>query len=265
MPYILYKLIKLLLLPPAWISIGLAGVFVLFFKNKNSTAKILLILVFLLYYLLSIRPVSDILTYSLEQYSYFPDNQIEQIDAIEAIVILSAGLNRGNNLHKEAGLSTESISRVFYGVKIYKRLGGAVPILFSGGVANPFFDIEDKGKIIKNYIKIFGVPGEDIIVETISRNTFESAAEVKKMLEKKFPDVTEHKIILVTSAIHMPRSEAVFKKQGFRVFKFPAGYKTGPMNSNPLDFIPDAGNFEKSTDAVYEWLGLVYYKLSDKI
>ena len=187
------------------------------------------------------------------------------INDVEAIVVLSGGLQPGNIFHEKAALSTESIERLFYGVKKYKELVKKVPVIFSGGVGNPFFDIQDKRQIVKGYVKIMGIPEKDIIVEANSRNTFKSAVEVKKILDKKFPDVTEHKIILVTSAIHMPRSEAVFKKQGFKIFKFPAGYNTGSMNYNPLDFIPDAGNFRKSTDAIYEWIGLAYYKLSGKL
>ncbi len=69
---------------------------------------------------------------------------------------------------------------------------------------------------MKEFATKLVVPDERIISETESRNTRENALYTKKILKK----INAQKVILVTSAFHMPRSYAVFKKIGVNAVPF---------------------------------------------
>jgi uncharacterized SAM-binding protein YcdF (DUF218 family) len=103
--------------------------------------------------------------------------------------------------------------------------------------------------------KDLGVLEKDIIIENKSRNTVESARAVKEMLKGK-------RIILVTSAYHMKRSVALFKKQGLEVIPAPAGYKSEQRSLKYFSFIPSASNLSSSSLALSELLSYSWYSMT---
>ena len=64
--------------------------------------------------------------------------------------------------------------------------------------------------------RFMGVSGEDMIIESASKDTGEQARLIK-------PIVGTAPFVLVTSAIHMPRSMALFEKLGMSPIPGPAG------------------------------------------
>jgi len=69
----------------------------------------------------------------------------------------------------------------------------------------------------------------------------------------------------VTSANHMPRAVAVFNKQQLNPIPAPANFlvKILPNREPKLEFT--AGNLYKTERAMYEYLGLAWYKLRGNI
>jgi hypothetical protein len=80
------------------------------------------------------------------------------------------------------------------------------PIVISGGHVNPFTPDQDENKIARDYLIGWGVPTLDVLGEDQSRDTFESAVNVAKLLREK----GWKRYLLVTSAVHMPRSMLAF-------------------------------------------------------
>jgi uncharacterized SAM-binding protein YcdF (DUF218 family) len=99
---------------------------------------------------------------------------------------------------------------------------------------------------------LLGVKPEDITLERNSRDTEEEAVLIAKM-------VGAQKIILVTSAAHMPRSVALFKKHGLQPIPAPADYLV--KEAQGLDatrFFPKAGHLGQVESAWHEYLGLAW-------
>ena len=70
------------------------------------------------------------------------------------------------------------------------------------------------------------------------------------------------KVILVTSAMHMPRAAAAFRKAGFAVTPSPGDFRTGWGEGGPFDrFLPSLNSMEDSERTLHEWLGLWAYRL----
>ena len=59
------------------------------------------------------------------------------------------------------------------------------PIVVSGGHVNPFTPDRDENAIARSFLVKWGVPKEDVYAEDRSRDTFESAVEVKKFSARK--------------------------------------------------------------------------------
>ncbi len=96
-------------------------------------------------------------------------------------------------------------------------------------------------------------------------NTHEDALFCHEILAEK----GINRIILVTSAIHMPRAAAIFKRQGFDVIPAPVDYSVTQAKWEDItqikfpnilvDFFPNVGNMGMVSNAIKEYLGIFIY------
>jgi uncharacterized SAM-binding protein YcdF (DUF218 family) len=104
----------------------------------------------------------------------------------------------------------------------------------------------------------WGVPSDAILLEDRSRNTRQNALFSYQILQAR----SIRHILLVTSATHMPRATAVFRKVGFEVTPAPADFQTGwSVPGNSSDWLPQAKFFAYSELAIREWTGILVYRM----
>lgn len=107
--------------------------------------------------------------------------------------------------------------RVIHAVQLYK-LGLIRHILISGG-SGRLIDIDEReASQFRKVMILMGVPDSAIIVEDRTRNTHESAVEVKKILSDLGYSAGD--CVLITSAFHMRRSLACYRKVGLPLAPF---------------------------------------------
>ena len=63
------------------------------------------------------------------------------------------------------------------------------------------------------------------------------------------------RIILVTSAFHMPRARMLFERAGIESVPYPTDFDQRPNKSNWLSLIPSADGLDRTSDAVREFIG----------
>lgn len=262
--FMILKLLKPFFLPPMLIALGLAISLFLFIRGRQRLGKVFLAAVFGVYYLLSIDPVVYLLARSLEEKSAINTSELD-LENIDAIVILSGGMGKKGGDRPFQELSGISWKRLWRGIELYKEFKGQIPILYSGGSANPFDPVSVEAKLGKRYAVSIGVPEEKFWTESESRNTYESGVCIKQILDERFPSVKGHSVILVTSALHMHRSVMVMKKVGLYPIPFPADFATGSFHLDPLSFFPSITSFYESYFAIHEWVGIIGYKLIGRI
>lgn len=128
-----------------------------------------------------------------------------------------------------------------------------LPVLVSGGAPDGLG--ESEAEVMARSLKDdFGVPVRWI--ESTSDNTAQNALHASLLLEK----AGISRILLVSDALHMPRSERSFVQAGFEVVPAPTGF----VSMRPLDaasFIPGAPALKNSHYALHEWIGLLWYRL----
>jgi uncharacterized SAM-binding protein YcdF (DUF218 family) len=170
-------------------------------------------------------------------------------------VVLGGGHVSDPRLPANSQISAAALGRLVEGVRLYKALPGS-KLLLSGGVV---FDPVPEAEVMAQVAVVLGVKPHDIRLESNSRDTAEEAEMIAKMIGKE-------KFILVTSAAHMPRSMALFRRRGLEPIPAPADFRAPePRSSSPSRFFPGAGFLGQTQTAVHEYVGLAWAWLRGEI
>ena len=171
-------------------------------------------------------------------------------------IILGGGMMRAGNGYRTG----ETADRFIQPLLLYKQ-GKVKRLLITGGNVNIKglkIDATKESKKVKEVLIAMGVNEKDIFLEENARNTHENAVNTKKMLQ---PYLRE-RMVLVTSAMHMPRAKACYTKEGFLIDEFPADIKKKDTYSGILDrIIPEERNLTKFAELIREIAGYVIYKI----
>ncbi|HOK00794.1 MAG TPA: YdcF family protein [Candidatus Pacearchaeota archaeon] len=234
---IFFKILQEFLLPSVFILfLLLIGLVFSFRKKKRKIGKLFLFLGILLYYLFSITPISNLIISPLE-------NKYLQIKNEE--------LNKANKIVLLLGGKESDVLRLSEVLRIYFLKNKNAQIIVSG--RDPLLYKREEGEEIKNYLIERGVNKKDIILENESKNTKESALNVKKIVQ-------DESFFLITSSYHMPRSAIIFKKQGLNFLPAPTDFKI-EKDYSIIDYFPDAKNLRNCDLAFHEYFGIIYFRL----
>lgn len=183
----------------------------------------------------------------------------------DAIVILGGATKSAEPPRPWVDLAEEG-DRVLYGAKLYGD-GKAPKVIMSGGR----IDWVGQGGApesadMATIAQAMGVPTRDILQDPTSLNTRQNAENVAKILRQ----YNLKKVLLVTSAMHMPRSYAIFKRLGMDAIAAPTDFwvteadwagRTKTKAAIILNLLPDAESLRGSTRAIKEYIGLMVYWL----
>ena len=247
--FVLKQFLKALLLPPTLWLLLLLGV--LLFWRRNW-ARTLLLFTFLFILALHSGPVNYLLRYPLES-SYEAVIDPKKVGSYDAIVVLTGGITQAGGLIPFPTIDQHMFRRLDEALRLYRAQPR--PIIVSGGHVNPFTPDKNENKIARDFLIKWGVPAKDVIGEAASRDTFESAVEVQKLLAKQ----GYKRYLLVTSAFHMPRSMLVFARLAPEPIAAPGDFSLAEIELTPFSFFPNeaaAGNFFHT---LHEYLGLANY------
>lgn len=227
-------------------------------RLRNS----LIVLALMVVFLSGNRWVAYSLVRSLE-WRYLP---VEEVPVADAIVVLGGG-----TLAQETPRPSVEINgagdRVFYAMRLYQQ-GKAEHILLSGGYiewinASPISPAED----MRELMITFGVPEDAIWLQPESQNTYEDALYSAEILKEQ--GIT--RVLLVTSAMHMPRSVALFEQQGIDVIPAPTDYTLtetawqdltrASLPEQIISLVPSVSNISLTTAVLKEYIGMWMYSL----
>jgi len=255
----LSKILPIFFYPVGFVSILL--LITLFIKKDSKWQRVLVIIAFVVIWVSGNRWVTVSLIHSLE-WRYLP---LEQVPNGDVIVVLGGGTDPEQYPRQMVELNGAG-DRVVYAAWLYHQ-GVAPHILLSGGYIPWMGERTSPAEEMATILSMLDVPEDAIWLEMESQNTHENALYSKEILKSK----GIQKIILVTSAIHMPRSVALFKHQGLEVIPAPTDYFVTESLWNELlspslktilfNFIPSADNLGKITLAIKEYIGILIYRL----
>ena len=206
-------------------------------------------------FLLGLLPLSHYIAYPLEN-RFPPPAPPAKVDGI----VLLAGAERpaATEAYTEPQLNGFA-TRYTTTLRLANTYPGA-KVVFTGG---PSVDertgrMEQTG-VASRLLPTIGIPASRLTIDDRSTDTCQSAANTKALLHPK-PDETW---IVVTSAIHVPRTVACFRAVGWDVIAKPADYRVvlGAWNAGTFRITE---NLTLLDAALHEWLGLLYYRLTDR-
>lgn len=172
----------------------------------------------------------------------------------DAIVVLSGN---GSPVKTEEGFIFQwrDPDRFFSGIDLFKA-GKAPNLVFTGGKLPWDAGNQTEGDYLKDEAIAQGVPEKNILVTRAVQNTAQEAAAVKALLDDK-----NNKIILVTSAFHMPRAIDLFEEKKLIVIPYPVDFKSNNEKRTIISFIPSTDGLNTTYKALREFLGRLYYRI----
>ena len=157
------------------------------------------------------------------------------------------------------GYFNYSSDRFIHILALYKQ-GKIKKILVSGSkVVDGKVELTD---YIKQQFIICGVPANDLLLENLSKNTFENSMFSIRLLDSAG---LQPPFVLITSALHDPRAKKSFQKAGVDVVSFPCDYQFFEKRfSFDEYFFPKAQVLDQWAYLLKEIIGLGVYTLFKK-
>lgn len=240
-------LIELVLQPSGLVALLLIVGGVLFFLFRRRRAAGAVIAAAALVYLVFAHGLVAFWLMSPLEHAAPPAQADPATAAPEFLVVLTGYASEDTRRPITGQVNSASGFRVLEAARLFARR--PLPVIISGGGEVPV--------LMRDLLVQLGVPKRDILIEADSSNTFESAVHLRDRLQGK-------RFYLVTSAGHMPRSIGVFRKQGLAAVPAPTDYLAA-RSWRDIDLVPSARYLAISDLAMHEYLGLLWYRVLDRI
>jgi len=231
--FMIKKMLSVVLMPLSiGIILAIIGLLFLYFNKTIKAKKYLSLSVFWII-LISWAPFSNLMLQPLE-------------DAYPKLKVIP------KNIQYILLLGGDRDKRTWEALRLYHKIPN-VKIITSGYSLN-----DDISEAKKTAIKLIesGIPEKSILMQELAKTTFEEAIYMKKRVKNE-------PFILITSAYHMPRSMAIFKKAGLNVTAAPADFNN-PKESTIFTML-QGKELQKTERAWHEYFGLLLYKIQGKI
>ena len=235
------------LLSPLGAALCLAALALLLAWRRRLRGSMALALLALVWLWLWSTPVLSLWLRSTVE-DEFAQAPMATLPQAQALVVL------GGALAPPSGKSTEidllaAVDRVWYAARLFHA--GKAPLLLLSGGSDPRAAYSE-ARAMAVLLQDLGVPAQALLLEEMSRNTRENATFSAALLKARG---TQH-ILLVTSALHMPRALALFAAQGLQVVPAPTDFEGSQLPPPGIQaWLPDALALDGSGRAMKELVG----------
>jgi len=249
--FILSKLLAFFINPLIWILILL--ILAIFIHKSNIRKKLLLAaLIFFLFF--SNNFITDEF---VRRWEYPLINENELDSSYEIGLLLGGGMV---NLEKETNrlILRNNPDRLFQTIRLY-QVKRVKKIFISSGSGSLINRDMLEANLVKRYLLEIGIPDSAISVDSLSDNTRENALFTSKIIHSSG---LKKKILLITSAIHMRRAGACFRKAGVQFTPYAVDKYVGKRRYDPAYLlVPDVDCFVKWDKLLHEYVGYITYSM----
>lgn len=244
-----YILTEAMLPPGVNLLLLLAAALLWRWSRRVSYGLVVLSLSSLL--VLSIPAMKCFLYQGLEPYPALDAASLNSLPSPpQAIVVLAGGIHKQQPEYGRSVAGGYSVDRLLYGAELQRATG--LRILLSGG--NPAQAERSEAEAMAELLRNLAI--EPDWVESNSLNTWENAMFSAEYLKRDGVD----KVLLVTSAWHLPRAVYCFRQAGIEVIPAPTGFE-GDFDNEPGDWVPSSYSLYLSSRALREYLGMLAYRV----
>ncbi|MEA1885369.1 MAG: YdcF family protein [Thermotogota bacterium] len=197
-------------------------------------------------------------------YEYqYSETELSDFTKEESVIVVFSGgvirgLESGGEMYDQIG--PHSMMRLYRAFQLYEKFGSEIIIAGGNVYDQPGKSISE---VMSRVLESWGVPSEQIRIEQQSKTTWENVVYSLNMI-----DDTVKNIILVTSALHMPRSYRTFQRiieekerTNLNLIPYPGDYRVENVPMSFSSFLPSSGSLDTFSSAFHEWLGNLFYLL----
>lgn len=184
----------------------------------------------------------------------YPHALPQALPQTQAIVVLGGHTANGRHNWFQPYDADTAATRVNTAALLYENQRAPYIVLSGAALDGSLSEAEMMARILRSR----GVPDDALILETQSLTTYENGVYTRRTLDQH--DI--QRVLLVTSALHMPRAMAVFRKQDISAVAAPAQ----PQIVVPADpafsfWLPDMRTLSASRSIIKEYVALMVYWL----
>ena len=171
-------------------------------------------------------------------------------------VVLAGGVDRKAHAQDNYSVLTQASRRRAEAAARWWREAPGRQLVLAGG--SGWQGSPPEARLMAAYQRALGVPADAMRLETHSRTTWENARHLAALAPALPRD-----IVLVTSALHMPRASFSLQQAGFRTCPLATDERYVAFQHAGF-LVPDSGGLAKTEAALHEWVGLLAYRLYDR-
>lgn len=244
------SILSALLLPMSifWVLVLISGI--LYWRKKNKPSR-LLGMISLLWLLVISTPFlpNALASYLENRYDVVSPDGLGSTNQPVNILVLGASHTPDERLPATDQLSEVALTRLVEGIRLHRLLPNS-RLITSGSAGR---EGPSQAEVFGKAAVLLGVEEKNIVRLNFPKNTWTEALEYKRLLGDSA------QLIVVTSAMHMPRSMKLFKKAGLQPVAAPTNYliKQGKYNSS-WNWIPSSKHINKMECAAHEYVGMVW-------
>lgn len=170
----------------------------------------------------------------------------------DTAIVLAGGISApASDADDDSVLQLASRRRVDRAVAWW-RAGSGRHLVMSGGSSSG--GKVPESTLMSSYAQRFGVPAMAMSGESASLTTWDSAQRLARLMPR-----LPRRVVLVTSAAHMPRAQYAMAAAGFETCPVATDRRYLPPQW-PGYLIPQRSALEKSDQGLHEVVGLLYYR-----
>lgn len=225
---------------------------VYFLLKKRAVSRRIFITSGIWFLVISTPTIPTLVLDSLErQYEPVHVDQLADTDAPYDIIVLGGGHGFDDRLPANSLLSSKALGRLSEGIRLHRQL--SISRLILSGYSSS--GRTTQAEMLRDTALLLGVEKNRTKMQSEPGNTLEEG----RVYAERYAG--EQPVILVTSAVHMPRSVMLFERAGIEVIPSPANYRLkGSWRYVRLGW-PSMDNIEKLRTAIHEYAAILKYKI----
>lgn len=204
--------------------------------------------------LCSVFPISNLLFWKLEHASvssYRPDV------TYDAVVLLGGVVDEDATATSGQPSFNDNVERLVMTHRLLHE-GNARVVIVSGASLNPRSAEFGEAAVLARQLEVWGIAKERIIIEARSLNTRQNAVYSQAIARERGFD----KVLIVTSAFHMPRAAECFAAVGMKVDTLSVDYRAHSHGGGELfEWMPRARELATTSAALREVFGRLVYRV----
>lgn len=200
--------------------------------------------------------VAGLLAGHLEQ--QYPPVSVADLGQADIAVMLGGALAPPKTPRLQIEM-VDSSDRMLHILRLF-RAAKAKRFYLSGGNVFDGYLPYSESEYARALLVDWGIPAARIEIGADSKTTYENAIETRRYLTEK--GLINKPVILVTSALHMPRAVETFRAASIRVIPAATDIQVTDATAPLLfDYLPSVGALGLTSRAWHEIVGIWYYRL----